>query len=157
MKCGVAEGWQYPSTRGNLLTAGARWRYSLAQERSAHSDTTASVCAPGSLAVIYDASRAITLTLTLIQQFIYWCACIRAEVSFLWGGGQNNRLPSASATSIVSQETSHVTWFTGGKPDETWFFSLMMAHWKVPVCSVWCHRKPLYYVHPYWGRCCLDL
>lgn len=72
MKCGVAEGWQYPSTRGNLLTARARWRYSLAQERSAHSDMTASVCAPGSLAVIYDASHAITLSLTLIQQFIYW-------------------------------------------------------------------------------------
>ena len=122
MKCGVAEGWQYPSTRGNLLTVGARWRYSLAQERNAHSDTTASVCTPGSLAVIYDASRAITLSLTLIQQFIYWFACIRAEVSFLWGGGgrQNNCLPSASATSIVSQETSHVTWFTGGKPDEAW-------------------------------------
>lgn len=143
MKCGVAEGWQYPSTRGNLLTAGARWRYSLAQERSAHSDTTASVCAPGSLAVIYDASRAITLSLTLIQQFIYWCACIRAEVSFLRGGGQNNRLPSASATSIVSQETSHVTWFIGGKPDEAWFFAHMMAHRKVPVCSVWCYRKLL--------------
>lgn len=135
MKCGVAEGWQYPSTRGNLLTAGARWRYSLAQERSAHSDTTASVCAPGSLAVIYDASRAITLSLTLIQQFIYWCACIWAEVSFLRGGGQNNCLPSASATSIVSQETNHVTWFIGGKPDEAWFFALMMAHRKVPVCS----------------------
>lgn len=93
MKCGVAEGWQYPSTRGNLLTAGARWRYSLAQERSAHSDTTASVCAMGSLAVIYDASRAITLSLTLIQQFIYCHACIRAEVSFLWGGGCNQLVP----------------------------------------------------------------
>lgn len=158
MKCGVAEGWQYPSTRGNLLTAGARWRYSLAQERSAHSDTTASVCAPGSLAVIYDASRAITLSLTLIQQFIYWCACIQAEVSFLRGGGQNNRLPSASATSIVSQETSHVTWFIGGKPDEAWFFAHMMAHRKVPV---WCYRKPLkwttavlHHLHPYWGRWC---
>lgn len=120
MKCGVVEGWQYPSTRGNLLTAGARWRYSLAQERSAHSDTTASVCASGSPAVIYDASRAITLSLTLIQQFIYWCACIRAEVSFLRGGA-NNRLPSASATSIVSQETTHVTWFIGGNPEEAWF------------------------------------
>lgn len=95
MKCGVAEGWQYPSTRGNLLTAGARWRYSLAQERSAHSDTTASVCATGSLAVIYDASRAITLSLTLIQQFIYCHACIRAEVSFLLGGwgGCNQLVP----------------------------------------------------------------
>jgi len=131
MKCGVAEGWQYPSTRGNLLTAGARWRYSLAQERSAHSDTTASVCAPGSLAVIYDASRAITLSLTLIQQFIYWCACIWAEVSFLQGGGHNKRLPSASATSIVSQETSHVTWFIGGNPDEAWF---LLTWWHMEKC-----------------------
>lgn len=96
MKCGVAEGWQYPSTRGNLLTAGARWRYSLAQERSAHSDTTASVCATGSLAVIYDASRAITLSLTLIQQFIYCHACIRAEVSFLQRGGGRRQVPAIS-------------------------------------------------------------
>lgn len=143
MKCGVAEGWQYPSTRGNLLTAEARWRYSLAQERSAHSDTTASVCAPRSYAVIYDASHAITLSLTLIQQFIYWCACIRAEVSFLQRGGQNNCLPSTSATSIVSQETSHVTWLIGGKPDEACFFALVMAHRKVPLCSVWCYREQL--------------
>lgn len=88
-------------------------------ERSAHSDTTASVCAAGSLAVIYDAFRAISLSLTLIQQFIYCHACIRAEVSFLqlkWGG------QSAIATSIVSQETSHVTWFSRGKPDEAWCF-----------------------------------
>lgn len=34
-------------------------------------------------------------------------------------GGQ---LVSASATSIVSQETSHVTWFSGGKPVEAWYF-----------------------------------
>lgn len=146
MKCGVAEGWQYPSTRGNLLTAEARWRYSLDQERSAHSDTTASVCAPRSHAVIYDASHAITLSLTLIQQFIYWCACIRAEVSFLRWGGQNNCLPSTSATSIVSQETSHVTWFIGGKPDEACFFALVMAHRKVPHCSVWCYREQLKWI-----------
>lgn len=114
MKCGVAEGWQYPSMRGNLLTARARWRYSLAQERGAHSDTTASVCTSPSLAVIYDASRAITLSLTLIQQFIYWCACIWAEVIFLWGGIQN----ITRTASIVSQETIHVTWFSEGTPDE---------------------------------------
>lgn len=120
MKCGVASGWQYPSTRGNLLTVGARWRYSLAQERNAHSDTTACVFTPGTLAVIYDASSAITLSLTLIQQFIYWFACTRAEVSLLQGGDKNNRLPSVGATSIVSQETSRTSWFTGGKPHEAW-------------------------------------
>lgn len=122
MKCGVAEGWQYPSTRGNLLTAGARWRYSLAQEHSAHSDTTASVCTPGSLAVIYDASHAITLSLTLIQQFIYWWHAYgqRCASRSNWGGGQNNRLPSASATSIVSQETNHA--LGPLKPDEVCFF-----------------------------------
>lgn len=124
MKCGVAEGWQYPSMRGNLLTARARWRYSLAQERSAHSDTTASVCTPGSLAVIYDTPHAITLSLTLIQQFIYWSACIWAEVIFLWGGVQNNCLLSPSATSVVNQETSHVTGSTGGNPDEPCVFYL---------------------------------
>lgn len=147
MKCGVAKGWQYPSTRGNLLTAGARWRYSLAQERSAHSDTTASVCAPGSLAVIYDASRAITLSLTLIQQFIYWCACIRAEVSFLQGGGQNNRLPSASATSIVSQETSHVTWFIGGKPDEAWHIEKCLSAMSDDTESCWNEQQQCYIMH----------
>lgn len=156
MKCGVAEGWQYPSTRGNLLTAEARWRYSLDQERSAHSDTTASVCAPRSHAVIYDASHAITLSLTLIQQFIYWCACIRAEVSFLRWGGQNNCLPSTSATSIVSQETSHVTWFIGGKPDEACFF----LWWHTEKCltalsdateSSW-NELVLHHLHPHRGR-----
>lgn len=147
MKCGVAEGWQYPSTRGNLLTAGARWRYSLAQERSAHSDTTASVCATGSLAEIYDASRAITLSLTLIQQFIYCHACIRAEVSFLQRGGGvgggGKCLQSARVTSIVSQETSHVTLFSRGKQMKHRVFS--------PCCrlegkcrrSLWCCWKQL--------------
>lgn len=144
MKCGVAEGWQYPSTRGNLLTAGARWRYSLAQERNAHSDTTASVCATGSLAVIYDASRAITLSLTLIQQFIYCHACIRAEVSFLQrGGGAGKCLQSARVTSIVSQETSHVTLFSRGKQMKHRVFSLCC--WPAAKCrrSLWCCRKQL--------------
>lgn len=77
-------------------------------------------------------SGAITLSLTLIQQFIYWCACIRAEVSFLQGGGQNMQLPSASATSIVSQETSHMPWFIGGKPDEACFFALHDSTYGTP-------------------------
>ena len=154
MKCGVAEGWQYPSTRGNLLTVGARWRYSLAQERSAHSDTTASVCTTGSLLVIYNASCAITLSLTLIQQFIYWCACIRAEVSFLQGEGQNNCLPSASATSIVSQETSHVTWFIGRRPDEVWHIEKRPSAPPDATERHWNAQQQCYiiYFHPYWGR-----
>lgn len=81
---------------GQSADCRARWRYSLALERSAHSDTTASVCAAGSLAVIYDASRTISLSLTLIQQFIYCHACIRAEVSFLQpsqGGGREGGNP----------------------------------------------------------------
>lgn len=169
MKCGVAEGWQYPSTQGNLLTAGARWRYSLAQERSAHSDTTASVCTTGSLAVIYDASRAITLSLTLIQQFIYCQACIRAEVSFLQrgGGGRGgggNCLQSARVTSIVSQETSHVTWFSGGKPDEASCFFAPLLAWQQSVTApsagiswdegVWQHLHPSQGRQVQWAGIC---
>lgn len=143
MKCGVAEGWRYPSTRGNLLTAGARWRYSLAQEHSAHSDTTASVCTPGSLAVIYDASHAITLSLTLIQQFIYWWHAYRQRCASRgdWGGGQNNCLPSASATSIVSQETNHA--LGSLKPDEVCFFFFLKAICDELLSAVWCYRKQL--------------
>lgn len=45
--------------------------------RLPHPDTTATVCSEGGgrPALIYDSPRAITLPLTLIQQFIYWHAC----------------------------------------------------------------------------------
>lgn len=46
----------------------------------------------------------------------------RGELLTACGGGEGSCLQSASATSIVSQETSHVTCFSGGKPDEAWCF-----------------------------------
>lgn len=46
----------------------------------------------------------------------------RGELLTVKGGVEGGQLVSASATSIVSQETSHVTWFSGGKPVEAWYF-----------------------------------
>ena len=62
-------------------------------------------------------------SITDTDSAIYILVCMhtgRGELLMGRGGRQNNCLPSASATSIVSQETSHVTWFIGGKPDEAW-------------------------------------
>lgn len=84
-------------------------------------------------------------SITDTDSAIYILVCMHTGRGELLSGrgGHNKRLPSARATSIVSQETSHGTWFIGGEPDEAWFFIHMMAHRKVPVCSVWCYREQM--------------
>lgn len=141
MKCGVAEGWQYPSTGANLLTAGARWRYSLAQERSAHSDTTASVCALGSLAVIYDAP------VPLLYHW-HWFSNLYTGVHAygqrwaLTGRGTQQATAISSAKSMVSQETTHVTDSLEGSQMSNrmeygwWIYQKEIWVWSVPICGI---------------------
>lgn len=69
-------------------------------------------------------------SITDTDSAIYILVCMhtgRGDL-LIGGGGQNNCLTSRGATSIVSQETSHVTVFVQEELDEPCFFPHIAAH-----------------------------